>query len=387
MELRSLVRRTKQEWRWNKWGAAVDIRAHRLLPSSSSLSLSSFNPFNVDLTFASSHRIKQTVKYIKRDGKSLEIAVTGYAYSTSSQLSRSQRVLFSIAKRLAALPSVTLSRPPSIHDNEADATRLREESGMEELINSNDVGKDEIFSTLVQAGDRSNDDTTLMDDAGAEVPEHQPSVITTTPQYSNPQQPLPTQSLPPFDSPSPIRPVIVKTDTARTGHSMRSQSDRSRPHPSNNSWPLPFSYTVDDLPRLHHNLSTRLAPFFGQKLVGREVLISIYPVFSSGRIAERPLVEMLTTTKTGGTFAESVGVSSKQMKRFMDVEDVKQSEMEGMKLKVVVELTRGDLGEGGQGTIDSLELSISRDEGVRVVSDIDDTIKVSYLHIRFQSFC
>jgi phosphatidate phosphatase APP1 len=141
------------------------------------------------------------------------------------------------------------------------------------------------------------------------------------------------------------------------------------------------TYSSAPLQVLHDNLHARLRLFFSQKLVGRRIRISIYLVpaalESSPRAPEVCIAKGTLITESGGVFKSSITVP-------WNGEDPHRRQ-----LRVRAEL----LSEVEDETIDSeaaLEAVMARsDEAsvglshahtkIRVISDIDDTIKLTHV--------
>lgn len=178
--------------------------------------------------------------------------------------------------------------------------------------------------------------------------------------------------------------TFATSHSSTTPHSTAPQLLPTHHH---HDWPKPFTYTESDLPRLHRNLSERLLPFFGKKLVNRKVRLSVWPVESG--LWDKPLGEKIVTTSSTGGFKTSFEVREGGLKRFL--EDDRCGSLEQMRIKVVAELLEEegvgeptfDLGERAKverlRTVAQEEttLRVGRDGTVRVISDIDDTVKVS----------
>lgn len=197
------------------------------------------------------------------------------------------------------------------------------------------------------------------------------------------------------DSLPPPTPPISATSPSPSTFKTPAPSVRNARKSSGNSttdeWPKPISYTEEDLPRLHENLNSRLLPFFGQKLPGRKVRISIYPVVPSNIPPwNKPLATKIITTAAGGSFKTNISITSKEIKKLLEAGAVEGgiSGLERMELKVVTELL--EIEKPGENLLnssslgyenlkvnsqDSRSLLVGKDGGVRLISDIDDTIK------------
>lgn len=196
-----------------------------------------------------------------------------------------------------------------------------------------------------------------------------------------------TPPLPPSSSAPPSRhPSMMSLPSKATSTtSSRASSIAADPKPSHEAWPKPFSYTQSDLPRLHENLQRRLLPFFGLKLPSRRIRLSVYP--ASEDWEGGPIASKLITTKLGGSFKTSIQVQSEELKVMLSKLGNGVEALEGMQVRVVAELLEIEpengviggqdlVGDGMRVTADDeVHLSVGKDGGVRVISDIDDTVK------------
>ena len=182
---------------------------------------------------------------------------------------------------------------------------------------------------------------------------------------------------------STSKPNSAKNSRPNSIYSSDAPPITSVPRPARNAWPTPFVYEEEDLPRLHQNLSNRLKPFFSQKLQNRKVRLSIYP---SDGIWDKPLATKIVLTTEAGTFRETVSLGEKEMKIIVgrngggSPEEMRER-LALMRVKVVTELLEM-VGEeavsdsNGVIAMDHVELDITKHNGLLVISDIDDTIKV-----------
>lgn len=149
---------------------------------------------------------------------------------------------------------------------------------------------------------------------------------------------------------------------------------------SSSSTSFPVAYSSAPLQVLHDNLHARLRLFFSQKLVGRRIRVSIYlsPLtLDPSASSEVCIAKGTLVTEGGGVFKSSITVPWKD------------GDPHRRKLRVRTEL----LSESEEETIDDqqmLEAVMNRsDEAsvglshahtkIRVISDIDDTIKLTHV--------
>ncbi|GEM08971.1 actin patch protein [Rhodotorula toruloides] len=204
---------------------------------------------------------------------------------------------------------------------------------------------------------------------------------------------------------------VASSRASSRANSPTRASSSSAPPPE--TWPQPFTLPSSpaDLPRLHTNLHTRLLPFFGQKLPARKVRISIYPALKGGQLWDGALAtKVVSTVAPGGGFRTRLSVGGKELKKWLEVVGSAphsaggEGGLDQLEVRVVAELLEPD---GGVSTADSwtdagaaasvgggggyaqakptaedeVELGVAiqgeggAGGGVRVVSDVDDTIK------------
>lgn len=375
---------------------------------------------------------------------SIEFLAHGYAYRLRpiSQASRSQRMFYSLAKSFAALPKVASSKP-----TEDDVESLSSSLGASSLAGADG----NVFERLLEIGDREGVRADEAERAVQEEPEEmtplaevapvepplvdqpakiarRPRITTATSNSSLPQvarfnrsQPTsPTGTAFPARNPaksssassayprsnrsSPTTSAATTPTHSRPnspGHSRSSslsspaasyfppQPPKSATHDTHHSFPTPFAFTQADLPRLHANLQARLVPFFGQKLAGRKVRLSVYPALPSGSLWDQPLATKVVSTGSGGGFRTNLEVGSRGLRKLLEESKAGVESLDGLRVRIVAELLENDpvqdLMTGGgllahQGlratAEDESELLVGKDGGVRVISDIDDTIKV-----------
>lgn len=330
------------------------------------------------------------------ESPSIEIVCSGYAYRARpiAQASRSQRVFFNLAKRLASLPPIPAhlkraSDPPA-EEEVSDYTPATLDGQGERLAEQTDLldlseGKDDMLAKLVQVGSREDTIGNLEVEAAAERIVAQEEAVPETETASRRPKLGRNFSAPhlagrlkhPFrtsTAPSPFKPpASSRTNTM--------SSDLDEPAPlRHNEWPTPFSYTPNQLPQLHANLQSRLLPFFGQKLAQRKLKISVHLVLSTGEALQEAILQQVVESKVGGGFKETLHVSAPRLKRFLDAQKLEMKALEGLSVRLVVDLlalenSSSDEMNAVTGS-DDLILRVAEDAGLRVISDIDDTIKV-----------
>ncbi|GAA6053407.1 hypothetical protein JCM3770_002309 [Rhodotorula araucariae] len=179
------------------------------------------------------------------------------------------------------------------------------------------------------------------------------------------------------------------------------------------TWPDPFVITSStDLARLHTNLHARLLPFFGQKLPGRKVRLSVYPALGSGQLWDGALAtKVVSTTGAGAGWRTTLQVRGAPLRRWLEVVGASGpgavggagGGIEALRVRVTAELLEPDgasavdswpagVGTGAGPNVagyaqarataeDECEIAVAiqgeggEGGGVRVVSDVDDTIK------------
>lgn len=359
----------------------------------------------------------------------LHINATGYAYRSRplSQASRSQRLFGALARSFAALPKVpTAGSIDSLALSENDEASLAK---MAAESSGNDL-KGNVFEQLTEMGQRHGEESEGEED----------KVLASEPDEMNEEEQLksPTHSRESsvrdiqdqlkqavLDDLNPIipgqgrvgrklrvgdsPPELLKSKQFTPSRSNTLPSNQSSPRPAsfvssplpsrsssptrteyNNEWPKPFTFTNGDLPRLHANLQARLLPFFGQKLGLRKVRLSVYPVLEPGTLWDKPLTTKVVTTTTGGAYKTILEVRSKDLRRLLEETEKGIESLMHLELRIVSELLEvdpiQDALNGGHFTghqglkpvaSDDSETVSSQDGGLRVISDIDDTIKHS----------
>ncbi|GAA5871119.1 hypothetical protein JCM1840_007595 [Sporobolomyces johnsonii] len=211
---------------------------------------------------------------------------------------------------------------------------------------------------------------------------------------------------------STIASVPSSRASSRASSPTRASAFAPSAKPDPDAWPTPFAYTENDLPRLHANLSSRILPFFGAKLPGRKVRLSVYPALGEGRLWDGALAtKVVSTSAPGGGFRTVLQVRGKELKKLLEAtatsgagggggEGGASKGLEGLRVRVVAELLEPEgfqatetlpagLGGGsvaGAASLrataeDEVELGVAIEGpggeggGVRVISDVDDTIK------------
>ncbi|KAL8281154.1 hypothetical protein RQP46_006512 [Phenoliferia psychrophenolica] len=367
----------------------------------------------------------------------LDVLAHGYCYRLRpiSQASRSQRVFYALAKSFAALPKIPagLAQPGQAND---DAGQSVESLG----LTGTGMEDGNVFERLLDIGAREGERTEEPEEmqppaasasASAATPApvaaeteggpdpspplvdqpakiaRRPRITTATSSSSLPQVarlsrpssisgPSPAPRPKAASTPNPRSPTTSGTTTpnrSTPSHSRQSSLSSSPlhptvPHNTHDSFPKPFTFTDSDLPRLHANLQARLVPFFGQKLAGRRVRLSVYPTLPSGSLWDQPLATKVVTTSSGGGFRTNIEVRSRELRKLLDESKEGVESLDGLTLRVVAELLENDpiqdvmtggglLGHQGLRVTaeDDSELLVGKDGGVRVISDIDDTIK------------
>jgi len=189
-------------------------------------------------------------------------------------------------------------------------------------------------------------------------------------------------------SSSPAQSPPISRSASRAASPIRRPTPpRPERHNTHELYPKPFGYTEEDLPRMHSNLQSRLLPFFGQKLGNRRVRLSVYPALENGTLWDKPLGTKVVSTSSGGAFKTTIEVRSKELRRLLDDRGMQVDALDKIDLRVVSELLEPDaLGDlaggrfaGTQGLKPTCEaaavIPVAYDGGVRVISDIDDTVK------------
>lgn len=155
--------------------------------------------------------------------------------------------------------------------------------------------------------------------------------------------------------------------------------------------PRGVDYSGASLEVLHDNLNTRLRLFFSQKLVSRRIRVSVYLDSSSSssdttsntseRSAEQCVARGTLVTELGGVFKSTITVPWKY------------GDPSGRPLRIRTELLGSQASDEGDATIDSQEahdrvmamsdeasISVTHAHApIRVISDIDDTIKATHV--------
>lgn len=234
--------------------------------------------------------------------------------------------------------------------------------------------------------------------------QRRPHIRTSTSYRNSSISSLPTSPTSPVSRKLPAsatrsRPASVTSSAAssransptRSGTSTPTRSGTATPSTtlSHDEWPKPFAFVETDLPRLHATLQARLMPFWGFKLGGRKVRLTVFPVLGPGRLWDKALATKVVSTSSGGAFKTTLEVRSRELRRLLDETGQGVESLDKLSVRVVAELLEvesvGDIITGGklahQGlkvmAEDDTELVVAQDGGVRVISDIDDTIKVS----------
>lgn len=371
----------------------------------------------------------------------LDIWAHGYAYRIRplAQASRSQRIFYSLAKSFASLPKIPANMMPAgslaaaaesseTLDADVKEEALRNGNVFEQLLEvggREDGGEELVKATVLAdepeemtADERRESPTRLpLPDAGTTAtPENDrsepivaaPAKVRRQPRINTAPSKAASLSSAPSSPVTPASPRI-RAQTGATARSRPSSIASSDPTSSrassptlgskasskttagkptsHDTWPKPFTFEESDLPRLHETLQSRLMPFWGFKLGGRRVRLSVYPVLEPGSLWDRPLATKVVTTASGGAFRTMLEVKSKELRRLLHETGKGIDGLESLRIRVVSELLEEEtLGEALTGgmlqhqalrtvTDDEVELAVAHDGGVRVISDIDDTIK------------
>lgn len=321
----------------------------------------------------------------------IEVVLSGYAYRSRplKQASRSQKMFYSLATSFAALPRLPATNTSGIEEgestNEGNDVEASAEDLEEGVVEDNELDEGNVLERLMEV---SGGEGGLVDE-----PETTEGAEETTPLGRDIKAAAARSNLPREDYDSPSRRSTMPSSGTQTPNKTTSTTS-SPPHSS--EWPKPFTYTTSDLPRLHENLNTRLLPFFGQKLSSRKVRLSIFlaPSNSFSSIGlDTCLASKIVTTSLGGGFKTSLQISGKGLMSILN-DPALSGELDGMPLRVVVELleveevTDEKKMSAGKGLVggqdlkvcaeDSRDVIVGTDGGVRVISDIDDTVKVSF---------
>ena len=343
---------------------------------------------------------------------SLDVLCLGTASRSRplNNANRSQRVFYSLATRFAALPPIppqflTSTSVPDEVDEENITAGLQDTDleAFGKLLGVGGRGDEkaaELAATIAQeTATNPADDTAIVEGTAASL-SRRPGLprglsALNTPTRRSTAPPVSSLSIPsrtPSVAHSLDSSSVKSTKTTSASNSRPSSiyandaPAASQPRPARNAWPAPFAYEPEDLPRLHQNLQNRLKPFFSQKLQNRQVRLSIYPAEG---IWDKPLATKVVITTEAGTFRETVSLGEKELKIILgrDAGGSAEEERERlalMRVKVVTELLEA-VGEeavsDAKGIIasDEVTLDITKHDGLLVISDIDDTIKVGPL--------
>ncbi|KAK4049135.1 hypothetical protein OIV83_004347 [Microbotryomycetes sp. JL201] len=350
----------------------------------------------------------------------LHVLAHGYAYRLRplDQASRSQRIFYSLAKSFASLPRVPAhllnsdaAKEEALADEEAESLEASKE---EALLNGN------VFEQLLEIGGRDGEAPEKQELARATALASEPEEMSEAEMLARPQagstkrekSPLArsaaanrqrphvdTNLIGPNGKSDPNRrnaTAPVSSSQPQHASSMPSSQSTSRaaspsPVPTNfaspvgDEWPKPFSFAEEDLPRLHRTLQSRLLPFWGFKLTSRKIRLSVYPVMPDGVSRPLPIATKVVTTSNGGGFRSKIEISSNELRRLLD-ETGQGVELllDHLQVRVVAELLEQESAldellptrDGAKvAACDETDLKVAQDGGVRVISDIDDTIK------------
>ncbi|POY71520.1 hypothetical protein BMF94_5441 [Rhodotorula taiwanensis] len=219
---------------------------------------------------------------------------------------------------------------------------------------------------------------------------------------------------------TPTRSSTASTITSNSASGAAAATPGSLPP---ETWPAPFTLPSDPaaLPRLHTNLHTRLLPFFGAKLANRKVRLSVLPALGEGQLYDGVLATRVVRTHatSGGGFRTRLEVKGPELKKWLELVGARGAASQGgtgsgtgvdaLRVRVVAELlepeaavpsvvdTAPSFGASAGGAslgatasadkyatataVDEIELDVAiqgdggEGGGVRIVSDVDDTIK------------
>ncbi|KAG9104237.1 hypothetical protein FRC06_004221 [Ceratobasidium sp. 370] len=341
----------------------------------------------------------------------IDVFISGFASSlrTPEQATRSQRAFMSIARTFSALPklppppeniiggpgsatSLTQSPNPSTDDLTEELARM----GVVLPPRPEDITEETETRTLNEQPQRKVERTrdSRVVDYGATTPQSGLSTPTTESSSSNSRsQP------PPAPDRLPMRPSAFKNERSNTANSAASvfsagsarSTDVASVHPG---------MDVGILRQLHANLDARLQSFWSSKLENRTVRVSLYAQPPDIVVPKsQPLASAQVQTSAQGYFAHGFNIAFEQLCTHDQALHIAfGSHTEEHSLYVCAELlplvnTPNSSGPEAQITRDvgvadessrwsngsvraqsEMQLSSAR---VRVVSDIDDTVKIS----------
>ncbi|KAG8739784.1 hypothetical protein FRC10_005167 [Ceratobasidium sp. 414] len=347
----------------------------------------------------------------------IDVFVSGFASSlrTPEQATRSQKAFMSIARSFSALPKLppppesilggsssgtplTQSPNPSTDDLAQELARMgvvlppRPEDMTEETETRT------LYAQTQHPVERIRDNRIV--GYGATTPQSGLSTPTTEASSSNGRpQPL----LAPGRSPTTQGPFAFKNERSNTAGSVASLFSAGSTRSTDVTSIYP-NMDVGILRQLHANLDARLQPFWSSKLENRTIQVSLYAqppdvVASRGRTKSQPLASTQVQTSAQGYFAHMFNITFEQLcvhdqalhiafgshaeehplyvrAELLPVINAPNSSGSGVQITrdagVVSESSKQS--NGSVQAQSELQLSSAR---VRLISDIDDTVKIS----------
>ncbi|KAG8704215.1 hypothetical protein FRC08_002354 [Ceratobasidium sp. 394] len=344
----------------------------------------------------------------------IEVFVSGFASSlrTPEQATRSQRAFMSIARSFSALPKLppppenilggpgsatpfTQSPNPSADDLAEELARM----GVVLPPRPEDITEETETRTLnaqTQPKVERTRDARIVD-YGATTPRSGLSTPTPESSSSNSRPQLP---LAPGRSPVTQVPPAFKNERSNTASSATSVFSVGSTHVTS----IHPNMDVGILRQLHANLDTRLQPFWSNKLENRTVQVSLYAqspdvVTSHGRPKSQPLASACIQTSAQGYFAHVFNITFEQLcthdqalhiafgnhseehplyvhAQLLPLVNAPDSSGPGAQITKDIGVASESSGQSN-GSVQAqgeVRLSCAR---VRVISDIDDTVKIS----------
>lgn len=313
----------------------------------------------------------------------LDVTCSGLAYRLKplSQASRSQRVFYALAKQLAALPRVPEHLARKISDHGLSPHHTGDKSGGE--------GKGPDLSQELDNGDLAGLDAKSQEEllrelenieGDAEGPEGLAKVQALGGNDARPAasgDTTPRRRAPP-PPPPPVgsKPAAQRRATADNASVMSGATTSSHEH----HWPKPFSFEEEDLPRLHLNLQSRLIALFSSKLEERLLRVTVFP---AGR-EDVPLASRIVSSGSTGAFKTTLEVRPPRLRKILDKMESDMSALDSMRLQIKVELLEREVPQSEEdrsfqqgykvaksNAADECFIEVSKDGGIRVISDID----------------
>lgn len=358
---------------------------------------SSFDPSLPILPFL----FLQWATLVRQDGElSLDVYTHGYAYRqvSLSNASGAGRIFYALAKSFAGLPKlpVTSGAATPVETPSLASADLSSRQG------------EEVFEHLLEVGGREGTVDETVELANATIAAVDGTL---------PITPIAITATSPSLSSSAASASYFPSRAASVT-SLPSISSR-RDTVDSEAWPVAFpppSFSREQLAQFHKNVHSRLLPFLGIKLPERRVRITIYPAVGSDVLART----YLTTSAPGGGWTTSLKIKGAELATLLS----SAGGDEEVKIRVLAELiepekvTYVDIpvpesasqmvggGRGGRAATaaaptkqavpapegweetamvtatDSVALTVGGKEKeaeggkIRVVSDVDDTVKV-----------